>query len=54
MWLCKKIVENIKLMESLFLQIFVDQLQCLMFEAISYKSKFPVDGFIVLPQTWNF
>lgn len=40
-------VENIKRMEiSRFLQIFVDQPQCLMFETIScYNSNFPTDGF---------
>lgn len=40
-------MENIKQSEiSRFLQIFVDQLLCLMFEAIScYKSDFPMHGF---------
>jgi len=39
-------VESIKRMEILYLQIFVDQLCCLMSETISYyNSDFPVDFF---------
>lgn len=39
-------MENVKVGNLSFLEILVDQFQCLMFESIScYKSDFPMHGF---------